>query len=88
MESLESALPEHKSLLKQIYETSQATQLGSRKKRFLSVQETAQYLGISPQTVCNKISCATEHQLPLKPKRIGRRVLFDIDDLNKYLESL
>ena len=87
MESLSSELSEHKSYLKEITKTPQGTGLTAPEKRFLSVQETAQYLGISPKTIYNQISSGSVYPLPLKPKRIGRRVRFDINDLNKYLDS-
>lgn len=87
MESLNRELAEHTSYLKEIPKPPRETKPGGS-LRFLSVQETAKYLGISSQTLYNKISRGSEYPFPLKPKRIGRRVLFDIEDLNRYLDSL
>ena len=86
MESLIRELSEHKSSVKEIAKTPQEIRPGN--KRFLSVQETAEYLGISPSTIYNKISRGSEFPLPIKPKRFGRRVRFDMRDLDNYLDSL
>ena len=86
MESLSRELSEHKSCLKEITKIPRDKMPNNR--RFLSVQETAQYLGISPSTIYNKISRRSDSVFPLKPKRFGRRVTFDIRDLDKYLDSL
>lgn len=88
MESLNRELSEHKDYLKAITKTPQKTKSSGTHKRFLSVQETAQYLGISPSTIYNRISRRSEYPFPLRPKRIGRRVRFDIEDLNKYMDAL
>ena len=56
-------------------------------KRLLNVRETAAYLGISPQTIYNRVAAKTKNPFPVKPKRIGRSVRFDINDLNAFLES-
>lgn len=88
MESLKSQLSEHTSLMKEIYQSPQMKRPGGPKKRFLSVQETAEYLGISPQTIYNKARQGSLNRFPVEAKKIGRRVLFDFDDLKKYLKSL
>ena len=86
MESLITELSEHKSFVKEITKTPH--EIRPNNKRFLSVQETAEYLGISPSTIYNKISRGSEFPLPIKPKRFGRRVRFDMKDLDNYLDSL
>ena len=88
MESLKNQLSEYRSLMKEIYQSPQMKRPGGPKKRFLSVHETAEYLGISPQTIYNKARRGSLYPFPVKPKRIGRRVLFDYDDLKTYLKSL
>jgi hypothetical protein len=47
-------------------------------KEFLSVEELSGQLGIAPKTVRNQLSAGT---FPLKPKKIGGRVLFRAADL-------
>ncbi len=59
-----------------------------RGRRLLSVNETAKYLGISPKTIYNGVHRRAEVRFPVKPVRQGRRVLFDIRDLESYVDSL
>lgn len=57
-------------------------------KRLLSVKETAEYLGISPATIYNRVARSSERAFPIKPKRFGRRVRFDRKDVEEYLETM
>jgi excisionase family DNA binding protein len=57
-------------------------------KRLLNIKEAAQFLGISERTIYNGICRKSRRPFPIKPKRIGRVVRFDIQDLEKYIESL
>lgn len=57
-------------------------------KRFLSVEETAVYLGISPRSIYNQIHRKAKKKFPIRCKRIGKLIKFDIRDLEKYMESL
>ena len=57
-------------------------------KRLLSVEETAAYLGVSPRTIYNQIGRKAKKQFPIKPKRIGRLVKFDVKDIEAYIISL
>ena len=59
--------------------------LKAGKRKLLSVNETAAYLGISPKTIRNKISDGT---FPVKPVRLSGRVLFRIDDLDLLVDEL
>jgi excisionase family DNA binding protein len=58
------------------------------RKRLLSVEETAAYLNISARTIYNQIGARAKKRFPVKPKRIGRLVRFDIRDLDEHLDSL
>ncbi|MEE9913201.1 MAG: helix-turn-helix domain-containing protein [Deltaproteobacteria bacterium] len=58
------------------------------KPRMLSVDETAQYIGLAAKTIRNRIGTKAENPFPVKPKHIGGRVLFDVKDLDKYLDAL
>ena len=57
-------------------------------KRLLSVEEAAQYLGLSPRTIHNAVAPKSKRPFPVKPKRVGKLVKFDIRDLERYVESL
>ncbi len=57
-------------------------------KRLLSVEEVAVYLGISPRTIYNQVGPKAKTCFPVKPKRVGRLVRFDIRDLEKYVDAL
>ena len=59
-----------------------------QEKRLLSVEETAVLLGISPRTIYNQIGKKTKIRFPIKPKRIGRLVKFDIKDIDAFLDSI
>ncbi len=58
------------------------------KPRMLSIDEAAGYIGLAAKTIRNRIGQKAEKPFPVKPKRIGGRVLFDIKDLDKYLDAL
>ena len=57
-------------------------------KRLLSVEETAEYLGISPRTIYNQVAPKAKKRFPVTPKRIGKLVKFEISDLDQYVDSL
>ena len=57
-------------------------------KRLLTVRETAEYLGIATGHLYNLISANAKKPFPVKPKRIGGAVRFDIKALDKYIEAL
>jgi len=57
-------------------------------KRLLSILETAVYLGLSPRTLYNGIAPKSRNPFPVKPKRIGKLVRFDIRDLDRYVDLL
>jgi hypothetical protein len=56
--------------------------------RLLNVDETAKYLGIAPETLRNRLGPRAEHPFPVKPKRIGKRVLFDVKTLDAFVDAL
>jgi len=60
----------------------------SPQKRLLNIEETAKYLGMSPRTLYNRTCRKSKNPFPVKVKRVGRSVRFDIFDLNKYVKSL
>jgi excisionase family DNA binding protein len=54
-------------------------------RRMFGIQELADYLGLSRQTVYNKLCAGT---FPIKTKRIGRRLKWDRRDVDRYLDQL
>ena len=56
--------------------------------RLLNAKQTALYLGLSERTVRNRMGPKAEYPFPVKPKRIGKRVLFDRKDLDRYVDNL
>jgi len=61
---------------------------GVRWPRMLGVEQAAEYLSLSPKTIRNGLARDAERPFPVKPKRYGRRVLFDIRDLDAYVDAL
>jgi len=57
-------------------------------KRLLSVEEAATYIGLSPRTLYNAVAPKSKFPFPIRAKRIGKLVRFDIRDLDKYVDSL
>lgn len=58
------------------------------KSRLLSIEKAAEYLSISPKTIRNRLGPRAPDPFPVKPKRIGKRVLFDIRDLDRFIDAL
>ena len=57
-------------------------------KRLLSVRETADYLGLAERTIYNRCAPKSPRPFPVKPKRIGRKLLFDLRELEAYCDAL
>ena len=57
-------------------------------RRLLPIRETAIYLGLSKRTLWNRTAPNSKNPFPVKPKRIGKKVLFDKKDLDDYIDSL
>ena len=51
----------------------------------LGINEVADYLGLAPQTIRNKLAAGT---FPIKTKRLGRLLKWDRKDVDRYLEKL
>jgi excisionase family DNA binding protein len=51
---------------------------------FLTKKELAKYLGMSAATISNQISSGT---FPIRVKRMGRSVRFDMREILDYLEN-
>jgi hypothetical protein len=57
-------------------------------KRLYSIEEAAKYLGIAPKSIRNRLGPRAHNPFPVKQKRIGKRVLFDVRDLDAYVDVL
>lgn len=57
-------------------------------KRLLNIQETGQYLGISPRTLYNRCAPKAVNPFPVRAKRVGKSLRFDLRDLDTYIDSL
>ncbi|WP_408998315.1 helix-turn-helix transcriptional regulator [Syntrophus buswellii] len=57
-------------------------------KRLLTLEEVAAVLGISPRTIYNGTGRKAKNPFPIKPRRVGRLLRFDIRDVESYIESL
>lgn len=61
---------------------------GREPRKLLTVEQTAERLGIAAQTIYNGISRRTLKPFPIKAKRWGRKVLFDSVDVESFIESM
>jgi excisionase family DNA binding protein len=57
-------------------------------RRLLTVEETANYLNLAPRTIYNGIGRKAKKPFPIRPKRIGGAVRFDLQDLDNYINQL
>jgi excisionase family DNA binding protein len=57
----------------------------SLKQRLLGVKELSAYLGLKCQTIYNMVSAGN---FPIKHKRLGRLLKWDILDVDRYLDGL
>ena len=56
-----------------------------QKKRMLNFEELAEYLCLSSQTIKNKYYAG---EFPIPAKKIFSKVLWDIRDVDKYIDKL
>jgi len=54
-------------------------------KRMLNFKELGHYIGLSPQTIKNKFYTG---EFPIPAKKIFSKTLWDIKDVDKYLDKL
>lgn len=57
-------------------------------KRLYSIAETAEYLGIAVQTLRNRLTRTTTNPFPIKPIRGSGKPVFDVRDLDEYIDNL
>ncbi len=80
------APPDLSQVLKELRDLRK--ELRAPAKRLLTVDETAHYLGLAPKTVRNSLGPKAARAFPVKPVRVAGRVLFRLEDLQKYVDSL
>ena len=56
--------------------------------RLLNIEQTARYIGLAPKTIRNRLGPKAPDPFPVKPKKLGGRVLFDIRDLDRFIDDL
>jgi len=56
--------------------------------RLMDLPTAAAYIGMAEKTLRNRISRKAEEPFEVKPKRRGRKVLFDKKELDAYADSL
>ena len=59
----------------------------SAKRRLLTVDETAEFLGISPATIRCGVGRKAKRKFPIKPVRIGSAVRFDLIDIEAFIAA-
>lgn len=57
-------------------------------RRLYSVEEAAEYLGLSPRTIYNQTRRRAKKKFPVPWMKLGKLVKFDKRDLDEYIESL
>ncbi len=57
----------------------------NKSKRMMNFDELGEYIGLRPQTIRNKFYSG---EFPIPAKRIFSKILWDIKDVDKYLEKL
>jgi predicted DNA-binding transcriptional regulator AlpA len=76
----------YKEILSEIRELRKALMVPRR--RLLDIKETAIYLGIAARTIRNKIGPKAVQRFPVKPLRIGGKVLFRQEDLDRFIDEM
>ncbi len=54
-------------------------------KRLIGVKELSIYIGLRPQTIYNMVCTG---RFPIKHKRFGRLLKWDLRDVDSYVDSL
>jgi predicted DNA-binding transcriptional regulator AlpA len=57
-------------------------------KRWLDIKEAADRMTISHRTLYNRTGLKSKNPFPVRPKRVGRRLIFDVKEIDAFMESL
>ncbi len=60
---------------------------GIMEKRWISIRETAKYLGVSSRSIYNGTGPKATRNLPFKPRRFGKLWRFDRYEIDRYFET-
>lgn len=55
--------------------------------KLISAQEAADALGIALRTLYNRTQRKAERPFPIRPIRVGRKLLFKTEDIQKFIEN-
>ncbi len=58
------------------------------KPRALSVKDAAEYMGLAPKTLRNRLGPRAKDPFPVKPRYFGSKPLFLREELDAFLEGL
>jgi predicted DNA-binding transcriptional regulator AlpA len=53
----------------------------------LNLGESAEYIGIAGKTLYNRLAQNAKHPFPIRPKRVGGRLIFDRQKLDEYMDD-
>ncbi|RLB05664.1 MAG: AlpA family transcriptional regulator [Deltaproteobacteria bacterium] len=54
-------------------------------RRMIDIKDLSKMIGLKEQTIRNKLNCGT---FPIKTKKIGRKLLWEIKDVEEFLDTL
>ena len=63
-------------------------ELRSPGPRLLTVEQAAAYMGLAPKTIRNALGPKAEYPFPVRPVKVGGRVLFKKEALDRYSDGL
>lgn len=56
-------------------------------KRLLSVEQLAEYIDLSPRTIYNQVARRAKRPFPLKARRVGKLVKFDLHEVDAWIDA-
>lgn len=62
--------------------------MAKTENRYMSLTEAAEYIGIAGKTLYNRLAGYTNKPFPVKPKRVGGRIIFDRKKLDAYMDDV
>jgi hypothetical protein len=67
--------------------TPKKVQVEAIRPRLVSIADAAQYLGLAPKTLRNRLS-DKENPFPVRPRYYGGKPLFELSELDTFIDSL
>jgi len=68
--------------------TPKIVKLQNIRPRALRVRDAAAYCGLAEKTLRNRMNPNSKNPFPPKPRRMGGKPIFLVEDLDAYLDSL